>query len=203
MRHKFNYILKIAQGLIATRNKKGQKGRCLLRRYAVMAISLLTFLSPAFAATPAQREIAVPDQRINVQGGPGLVLSASADADQLMPAERAFINKYYDGTAIEDCRINFVKNSAEVKLADGTVINFDKNGKVKDIRNTHGSSLPEAVLEEVLNAKTIKHLQQTGALPFVYAVSNVDRRGTIVMLLNDTPPQMIFDVDGNFIVTAG
>ena len=34
-------------------------------------------------------------------------------------------------------------------------------------------------------------------------VKNAEGSGTCVMLINTTPSQLIFDVDGNFIITAG
>lgn len=163
---------------------------------AVMAVLACT--------TPAQsKDNIVPDKPVLLQGGPGIVVAASADISELPDSAQLFLNKHYEGVEVTECSRNFVKDASKVTLADGTKIEFNGEGQVKDITSGHNVALGISVLSDILPEKTVEHLEEAGVADEVSAIKNARDRGWCVMLLNSTPPQMIFDVYGVFVFTAG
>lgn len=176
-----------------------------IRRFIFVMLSVL-LSTPLFAVVPGSSEgdsIAIPDHPLMLNGGPGIVISASVEADQLPEADRKFIGMYYPQTGVAKSTVNFIKGTASVSLFDGTKIEFGKGGVVYDIKAPEGMSLPESVVEAVLPERATHHLRQVNALSYVNAIKHAHGRGFCVMQLNDNPPQLIFDIDGLFIVTAG
>ena len=176
-----------------------------IRRYLFVMLSV-ALSSTLFAMSPGPSEsdsIAIPDYPLMINGGPGIVISASVAADQLPEADRNFIGKYYPQTSIAKSNVNFIKGTASVSLSDGTKIEFGNGGVVNDIKAPEGKALPESVVEAVLPERASHHLRQVNALSYVNAIKNAHGRGFCVMQLNDNPPQLIYDIDGLFIVAAG
>lgn len=156
----------------------------------------------AFAAQPADK-VKIPDRPILLQGGPGIAISGSGTTQQLPDKARTFLDKYYSGTKVDNIRLNFVKGTSEVKLDDGTEISFGKDGSVTDIRQGGNRSINTDALSEIVAPNVYLHLIEVGDIQNVNMVKNAEGSGTCVMLINTTPSQLIFDVDGNFIITAG
>lgn len=165
----------------------------------VMALSLTTFAETSKDSTA----IKLPSEPLMINGGPGIVVSASTQVDQLPADAQQFLREYYGDNPVMKCKINYVKDNSSVTLADGTGITFDKDGKVDDIRTANNTSLPTRVLEAVLPAEAYKHLVATDCQGLVSAVKNAHGRGFHVMLLDTVPPYMIFDMGGVFVITAG
>lgn len=156
----------------------------------------------AFAAEPADK-IKLPDHPILLQGGPGIAISGTGTTQQLPEKAQKFLEKYYGGDKIDNIKLDFVKGSSEVKLADGTNINFDRNGGVTDIRQGGNRSINTDALSEIIAPNVYLHLIEVGDIQNVTMVKNAEGNGTCVILINTTPSQLIFDVDGSFIITAG
>lgn len=173
----------------------------------VLGLALLFATSTAYAVFAAGADDTtnsiVPDHPIYINGGPGIAISGSAEVSQLPDSAQTFLRKNYADDEVTKCRRDFLKGTSKVYLADGTRIEFDKNGRVDDIVSGDNQSLSEGVLNDVLPAKVVKHLRETGFLYEVSAIKNAHKNGYCVMLLNDIPPHMIFDVNGLFIETAG
>ena len=166
----------------------------------------------AFAAAPAQAGdngvimkdgVAVPTEPIFLNGGPGIAISGSQNAENMPSKAWNFLKDNYKDNPVAKCTENFVKQTYHVVLADSTTISFTKDGSVRDLYEGNNASIPEKALEAILPAKTVKHLRDAGVLDEVSAVRNAGKNGFGVVLLNNIPPQMIFDVDGVFVMVAG
>lgn len=167
-----------------------------------LSTALVMAVATSFAFAANDKSI-VPDHPIQLMGGPGIAISGTATKSQLPANAQQFLDNNYANDAITSCKQDYVKGTSNVTLADGTKIEFDKNGKVRDITSGQNQPLSEGVLMSVLPEKTLIHLAEVGAINMVSSIKNADGKGTCVMLLDNTPPQMIFDVDGAFIITAG
>ena len=164
----------------------------------------LTIAGAAFAQS--NNNIVPPvsvQQKIHLQGGPGIVISGSQQKENLPKDARDFLDKFYKDITVELCREDFIKNTYHVMLGDNTDIVFNKDGKVRDIKAGYNSSIPEDELKAILPDRTVKHLEQAGVVDEVSAIKDAGKNGFGVALLNNIPPQMIFDADGVFIFTAG
>lgn len=154
------------------------------------------------AVTPTAAQDSVP-LTFYLQGGPGIAISGSQAPENMPDSAKTFLNKFYADDPVAQCHEDFIKQTYHVILEDGTDITFNKQGKVRDIKNGGNIALSPDLLKAILPAKTVKHLGQAGALNDVSAVKDAGEKGFGVALLNNVPPQMIFDVDGTFIIVAG
>ena len=93
-----------------------------------------------------------------------------------------------------------IQNQGRKKLLQFFV---DKDGGVTDIRQGGNRSINTDALSEIIAPNVYLHLIEVGDIQNVNMVKNAEGSGTCVMLINTTPSQLIFDVDGNFIITAG
>ena len=170
-----------------------------------MKHTLLKFagiLAIAFAWTPVSAQKPATPPNILLNGGPGIVISGSQTTENMPAAAQEFLKKNYPNDPVIKCHENFVKETYNVDLEDGTSIVFNHDGKVKDINAGDYATIPEATLSDILPAKTVKHLEQSGTAGLVTAIKNAGDKGFGVALLNNVPPQMIFDIDGTFIIVA-
>lgn len=135
-----------------------------------------------------------------LMGGPGIVTSESATADQLPAAAQNFLQTYYSRVMVGPITHNVVKDTYTVELGNGVKVTFNATGKVDDIQAPGTDSLFAPVVEAVLPAKAYKHLVDAGLLDEVTGIKNAEGRGLRVQLLNAMPPEMLFDVDGLFII---
>lgn len=174
---------------------------------AVAALMLATASVSAQTAGKTAQGKGIPTpaeiSNIHVQGGPGIVISGSQVKENLPDDARKFLDKFYPGDGLALCREDFIKNTYHVILDGGTDMTFDHKGKVRDIRAAGNLAIPAEELRAILPAKTVRHLDQAGVLDEVTAIKDAGPKGFGVALLNNVPPQMIFDVDGTFIITAG
>lgn len=170
-------------------------------RIAIVMASVLLFTPFAFARE--KNGVNIPDHPIFMGGNPGIVISGSADKSQLPEKAQKFLSDFYTDDPIITCQENYIKQIYNLKLGDGTKITFDDMGDVVDI--SEGGNLPIGykALKAILPLKVYVHLENSGFLNEVSVVKNAKGKGTCVMLLNSLPPQLIFDVDGVFVITAG
>lgn len=142
----------------------------------------------------------VPD--LHLQGGPGIVISASQTTENMPAAAQDFLKTYYGNDPVIRCHENFIKETYDVDLEDGTHILFNHDGKVRDINAGDYATIPAGAIKAILPAKTYKHLEQSGTLNLVMGIKDAGPKGFGVALLNNVPPQMIFDIDGTFVIVA-
>lgn len=142
-----------------------------------------------------------PFKNYHVYGGPGLAISGTVDKNQLPDSARVFLNQNYAGDSIVDCTRNFVKGTSDVKLSDGTELRFNSTGQVTYIKSGHDKSLTPQVLVDILPEATVEHLLEAGYSPYVREIRNVRDSHHRIFLLNNPMPEMIFDINGNFLIT--
>lgn len=133
-------------------------------------------------------------------GGPGLVVSESASQNQLPQAAQDFLQTYYSRVMVGPINHNVIKDTYNVELGNGVKITFNGKGQVEDIKSEGTDPLYEPAIKAVLPEKAYTHLKNAGLLPEVTGIKNARGRGLSVQLLNAMPPQMLFDVDGVFII---
>ena len=126
--------------------------------------------------------------------------SVSATQEQLPEAAQKFLQTYYSRVMVGYVNHNVVKDVYNVELGNGVKITFDSKGKVEDIQAPGNDSLYIPAIKAVLPEKAYKHLEQAGLLYEVTGIKNADGKGLRVQLLNAMPPEMLFDVDGLFII---
>lgn len=135
-----------------------------------------------------------------LMGGPGIVTSESATPQQLPQAAQQFLQTYYSRVMVGKIMRNVVNNTYNVELGNGVKVTFDAKGKVQDIQSPGTDPLYEPAVKAILPEKAYKHLEDAGLLPDVTGIKNADGKGLRVQLLNAMPPEMLFDVDGLFII---
>lgn len=141
--------------------------------------------------------------QMRLHGGPGLAVSGTQSIENMPVAAQNFLNKNFGSEPVKTCHEDFIRQSYHVVLVNGTHMTFDKNGKVKDIHMADNQSIPEQALTYILPDKTITHLRQAGVINQVTSLKDAGKNGFGVALLNNIPSQMIFDVDGTFVIVAG
>lgn len=161
----------------------------------------LFFIVLALCGAAALAE--TPNPFAHFYGGPGIALSGTGTYDQLPDSARQFLDDCYQGDSIKYCTRNFVKETSDVHLADGTDITFNKAGQVTYIKSGHDESLSPEVLVNVLPEATVVHLMDAGYSPYVREIRNAQDAEHRIFLLNNPMPEMIFDFNGNFLVTWG
>lgn len=174
----------------------------MLRRL-LLSVFVAAAAALSLSAASPKDKIVIPDYPIRVMGGPGIAISGSGTAEQLPAAAQKFIKTYYGADSLTYCHLDFLKGSSDVRLSDGTQISFDRNGKVTDLVQADNRSINTDALSEILPANVFKHLIEIGDVQNVSQIKNAEGTGTCVMLINTTPSQLIFDYNGNFLITAG
>ena len=166
------------------------------------ALALLLGIAPSLAQTSSSNILppASVQKELSLQGGPGIVVSGSARLSELPADARKLLSSDYPDNQPTSITRNFVRNTYHVTLSDGTRITFDKSGKVANIIAPAGLALPMEVLADILPEKTSVHLAEAGIIGDVSEVKNADGHGILVMTLHTTPPRMLFDLDGNFLL---
>lgn len=117
-----------------------------------LALALIA-LAVAAPAAPAQR----------IPTGPGPAIAGSATSNQLPEQARKFLEKHYRNVAVTKIEREFAAGTYEVDLADGTDIEFDSTGKVKEIDSSdRGPALSKDVVKAVLPHKAYKRIEAAG-----------------------------------------
>lgn len=155
------------------------------------------FITLALVAT----SLAVPAVAANPQFmGVGPAVAGSVEMSQVPEAVRGFIQKHYPSATVVRIEKEFDTGNYDVDLSDGTDIDFNSKGKVIDIEAPDKAVLPESVLKAVLPAKTVEHLRKSGYLTSVDEISYKGARGYKVSLSRQTPDEIVYDVEGTFVM---
>ena len=84
---------------------------------------------------------------------PGIVMAGSENYSGMPKGARRFIDKHFKGVGVKSCERYFAKGTYEVELANGVDIEFDSNGKVKEIDVPKGALLSIDIVKELLPGK--------------------------------------------------
>ncbi len=113
------------------------------------------------------QQVAVPEKPINV-GGVGPAVS---EAVKMIPIDGIrFIIENYPAEGIVSMDKEFASNTYEVKLSDGTEIEFNSKGNVIEIDAADNAVLPEEVVQAILPAKTYQALKNDGIASHVESI---------------------------------
>lgn len=165
---------------------------------ALLAIPALTAQSTTSAQNcPSEASKANPYMLI---GGPGIVTSESATPDQLPAAAQRFLQTYYSRVMVGPINRNVVKDQYNVELGNGVKVTFNNKGQVEDIQSPGDESLYAPAIKAILPEKAYKHLEDAGLLYEVTGIKNAHDKGMRIELLNAMPPEILFDVDGLFVI---
>lgn len=130
----------------------------------------------------------------------GIVTSVSATQAQLPQKAQEFLQTVYSRDAVGPIKFNTIKDTYNVEVGNGTRITFTADGRVDDIQAPYGDTLYGRAIQAVVPEKTYKHLEKAGLLDEVTGIKNAAGHGLRVQMLNNYPPEMLFDVDGLFII---
>lgn len=135
-----------------------------------------------------------------LMGGPGIVTAESATPSQLPQKAQDFLQLYYSRDVIGTITHNTLKDQYDVELGNGVNVTFDNQGRVDDIQAPEGDGLFLPVIKAVLPDKTYRHLEQAGLLYDVTGIKNIQGHDMRIELLNAMPPEILFDIDGAFVI---
>lgn len=131
-----------------------------------MKKTVLTSICLAMAAlsTPlignAQNNV-VPDKPVYI-GGVGPAVSGSASVKMIPIEGIRFIVENYPADGIVSMEKEFASNTYDVKLTDGTEIEFNAKGNVIEIDAADNADIPESVIQAVLPVKAYNKLKNDG-----------------------------------------
>lgn len=151
-----------------------------------------------FAVFVPRSYAAVPE--FQLQGGPGIVTSISATQSELPQAAQQFLQTVYGRVAVGPVTHNLVNHTYKVTLGNDVKVTFTADGRVDDIQAPYPESLFRPAIKAVLPEKAYDHLEKAGLLDEVTGIKNAAGRGLRVQLLNAMPPEMLFDIDGLFVI---
>lgn len=127
-----------------------------------MKKTLLTslFLGLAAIAAPlfANAQNVVPTKPVYV-GGVGPVMSASENVKMIPINGIRFIVENYPAEGIVSMEKEFASNTYDVKLTNGTELEFNAQGNLIEIDAADNTDIPEEVVKAVLPAKAYAALQ--------------------------------------------
>ena len=152
----------------------------------------------AAAFIPGAVNAQVPNYQL--MGGPGIVTSISVNQSQLPRAAQDFLQTVYSRVAVGPVMHNTIKNTYKVTLGNDVKVTFNAKGQVEDIQAPYPDVLYDAAVKAVLPEKAYSHLEKDGLLPEVTGIKNATGKGLRVQLLNAMPPEMLFDIDGVFVI---
>lgn len=158
-----------------------------------LAIMMLFGMSSAMSA----------QDRVRINGGPGIVMAGSQNYNNLPKEARTFIEKHFKGENVVKCEEFFAKRKYEVELSNGVDIDFDMKGKVKEIDAPDNMCLPVSVVKALIHGNAFKRLEKDGLSTRVESVE-FNKRNKIVEIEFSipSPDTYIFDINGNFIAIS-
>lgn len=162
---------------------------------AIAAVAIL-----GTSAITAQNSSIVPPTPINLQGGPGIVTSISSSQSELPENAQKFLQTVYSRVMVGPVTHNVVNDTYKVELGNDVKITFNNKGQVEDIQAPYPESLFIPAIKAVLPEKAFTHLEKAGLLSEVTGIKNATGKGLRVQLLNAMPPEILFDLDGLFII---
>lgn len=114
------------------------------------------------------------------------------DASELPTEAKGFVSEYFPGETI--ITVEKDHNEYEVRLSDGTKIDFTRSGEWKDVDAPTGKAIPSGFYPAAIDAYIAANMNGMG----INEISK-ERRGYDVELLNGL--ELIFSTDGTFIAT--
>lgn len=141
-----------------------------------MKKTLLTtlFLGIAALATPiiGSAQKVVPDKPIYLSGV-GPAVSGSTPVEMIPIDGIRFIVENYPAEGIVSMEKEYASNKYEVKLTDGTELEFDSKGNLVEIDAADNKDIPESVVQSILPPKAYQALKNNGIAAYVDGIEVV------------------------------
>lgn len=132
-------------------------------------------------------------------GSPGIAIAGSVEKSQIPAEVNATVARLYPGVAVSRSVVEFESQVYELTLANGVELDITAKGKVKEIEAPEGKTLDAKVIKAILPEKTIRHLTEKGYIGMVDEIKSKGTKGYKVSLIQNTPEELIYDIDGTLI----
>lgn len=134
--------------------------------------------------------------------GVGPVVAASSTVGELPRKAKDFIRQHYHDTSIVECSKDFHPVTYEVDLADGTEIEFNRQGEWIEVDAPDNAVLSSEVLHSILPDRARRELSDKGYISLVNTVKRVGKTYTVD--LSDSrgdiaADELLFSHDGRLI----
>lgn len=131
--------------------------------FAIAAIAIL-----ALGGARSQAQDRMPE--INLGVGP--VTAASVTPDQFPRKIKSFLDKHFKGIAIASSETEFPSRNIEVKLADGTDLEFAHNGTLIEVEAPDNKVISSKLLKDVVSREVYRDLKSHGLTDMVEGVTH-------------------------------
>lgn len=148
--------------------------------FATLMLGLAALTAPAFV----NAQNVVPTKPVYV-GGVGPAVSGSASVEMIPIDGIRFIVENYPAEGIVSMEKEFASNTYDVKLTNGTELEFNSKGSLIEIEAADNTDIPEAVVQTILPAKAYEALKANDLASHVEAIEVVNNGYNIDMNLPD------------------
>lgn len=135
--------------------------------------ALLMGVAAIAAPVMAVSQNVVPDKPIYV-GGVGPVVSGSTPVEMIPLNGIRFIVENYPAAGIVSMDKEYASNSYDVKLNNGTELEFNSKGDLIEIEAADNTNIPEDVVKAILPDKAYNLLENDGLTSCVESISMVN-----------------------------
>lgn len=136
-------------------------------------------------------------------GEPGIAISGSSSSisDLPQPALK-FLSHHYKGVNVTKVEREFLPNTFDVKLTDGTEIDFNSEGKVIEIDAPDGGALKPSLVRELVGRKMYDNLKSNGQARNVDSIDFTYQNGKLIKVETTAvaSQELIFDLNGNLVI---
>lgn len=163
----------------------------------------IPFLALLFSVTTAEAKSApdptAPNPYVLTGGNPGIVVSGSCEYSQIPEEVRNFIHKHFKNNAVAACKRDYNPMEYEVRLDDGTQIEFDEKGRWTEIEAGRAGYIPAKLVKHLLPGNAYRKIEGLGVMPFVDEVHKLANGGYEVDLNQDNLGDFKFDKHGRLV----
>lgn len=164
---------------------------------------LLTGILALAIATPAINAQQRQMPREYGGGEPGIVVSSSSSSisDLPQPALK-FLSHHYKGVNVSKVEREYLPNTFDVKLADGTEVEFNADGKVIEIDAPDGTALKPGLVRDLVGRKMYDNLKHNGQANSVESIDFTYQNGKLIKVetASVASQELIFDLNGNLVI---
>lgn len=136
-------------------------------------------------------------------GNPGIVVSSesSSISDLPQPAFK-FLSHYYKGVNVSKVKRDYIPNTFDVDLADGTEIEFDAQGKILEIDAPDNAVLKAGLVRDLVGRKMYDKLKSNGQANNVESIDFTYQNGKLIKVETASlaSQELIFDLNGNLVI---
>ena len=136
-------------------------------------------------------------------GNPGIAVSgeSSSISDLPQPALK-FLSHYYKGVNVSKVKRDYIPNTFDVDLADGTEIEFDAQGKILEIDATDNAVLKACLVRDLVGRKMYDKLKSNGQANNVESIDFTYQNGKLIKVETASlaSQELIFDLNGNLVI---